>query len=137
MASIESLLNPLPDETSFGVQQALTVTPGPVGSNENENAPSDDTGSRPVEKKPKIAKDAPIFEPASPRGEIRYPPCELRDDTLKQEHKKFHIFPMDEISLYPRHVPYISKKKSFLEKTGRESFEGNGVTYSFCIRHIR
>ncbi|KAN0087393.1 Transcription regulator HTH, APSES-type DNA-binding domain containing protein [Elaphomyces granulatus] len=30
---------------------------------------------------------------------------------------------MGQISHYPRHIPYNSEKKSFLEKTGRESFE--------------
>lgn len=32
---------------------------------------------------------------------------------------------MGHIAEYPRHIPYNSEKKTFQEKTGRESFEGN------------
>ncbi|KAM5438470.1 hypothetical protein MferCBS31731_005047 [Microsporum ferrugineum] len=35
----------------------------------------------------------------------------------------FEIHPMGHITEFPRHIPYNSEKKSFLEKTGRESFE--------------
>ncbi|KAE8354009.1 transcription regulator HTH, apses-type DNA-binding domain-containing protein [Aspergillus coremiiformis] len=92
MASIESLLNPLP----------------------SPKAP---------QKKPKLAKDAPIFTRGTTKGPLRYPPCEDRTDELAQIHRAFNLHPMGEIALYPRHIPYNSDKKTFQEKTGRESFE--------------
>ena len=71
-----------------------------------------------------MTKDAPVFEKGDVRGELRYPPYEEQDEELARWHRKFQIHPMGEISHYPRHIPYNSEKKSFLEKTGRESFEG-------------
>ncbi|EHK99412.1 hypothetical protein M7I_4708 [Glarea lozoyensis 74030] len=39
------------------------------------------------------------------------------------EIEKFRIYPMGTIEKFCRHIPYNSEKKSFLEKTGRESIE--------------
>ncbi|KNG85175.1 APSES transcription factor Xbp1 [Aspergillus nomiae NRRL 13137] len=111
MASIESLLNPLPDASQFSLP-----SPAPTSS---DAAPC----SEPRQKKPKIAKDAPIFNRGKIRGELRYPPCEERDEALTQAHRKFQLQPMGDIAEYPRHIPYNSDKKTFQEKTGRESFE--------------
>jgi hypothetical protein len=135
MASIESLLNPLPEEPPASPQQALTAAaPGPAQTCTNDANNQTDTCVRtPVLKRPKIAKDAPSFKLGKPRGEIRYPPCEYRDEQLKKEHEKFELFPMgdeEKISNFPRHVPYNSEKKSFLEKTGRECFEGK---FAFAV----
>ncbi|KAH1709055.1 hypothetical protein KXX23_003067 [Aspergillus fumigatus] len=77
----------------------------------------------PRPKRPKVAKDAAIFTKAKPRGEVRYPPCEERDEELARMHREFRIHPMGDISEYARHIPYNSDKKSFQERTGRESFE--------------
>ncbi|GIJ92322.1 hypothetical protein Asppvi_011303 [Aspergillus pseudoviridinutans] len=77
----------------------------------------------PRPKRPKVAKDAAIFTKAKPRGEVRYPPCEERDEELAQKHREFRIHPMGDIAEYARHIPYNSDKKSFQERTGRESFE--------------
>lgn len=71
-----------------------------------------------------MAKDAPVFREGRIRGELRYPPCEERDDELAAIHEKFQIHPMGKIEQYPRHIPYNSDKKNFQEKTGRECFEG-------------
>ncbi|KAE8341875.1 hypothetical protein BDV24DRAFT_150959 [Aspergillus arachidicola] len=101
--------------------------------------------SEPRQKRPKIAKDAPIFNRGKIRGELRYPPCEERSEALIQAHRQFQLHPMGDIVEYPRHIPYNSDKKSFQEKTGRESFEGywmpfeaaKAVAATFCwnIRH--
>ena len=71
-----------------------------------------------------MSKDAAIFAKGKVQGEIRYPPCELQNKEVAAEHKKFQVYPMGHIAEYRRHIPYNSEKKSFLEKTGRESFEG-------------
>lgn len=128
MASIASLLNPLPEELPTLVEQALT-TPGPAQTNCTKDVDQSETSVRSRVKRQKMAKDAPIFKLDKPRGEIRYPPCEDRDEQLKKEHERFELFPMGEekISDFPRHVPYNSEKKSFLEKTGRECFEGRWI----------
>ncbi|RHZ56396.1 hypothetical protein CDV55_104889 [Aspergillus turcosus] len=77
----------------------------------------------PRPKRPKVAKDAAIFTKAKPRGEVRYPPCEERDEELARKHREFRIHPASDIAEYARHIPYNSDKKSFQERTGRESFE--------------
>jgi hypothetical protein len=71
-----------------------------------------------------MAKDAPIFQRGKPRGEVRYPPYEDRDGKFSCQHRDFRIHPLGNIADYPRHIPYNSDKKSFQERTGRESFEG-------------
>lgn len=76
-------------------------------------------------KKQKLSKDAAIFAKGKTKGEVRYKPCEFQDEEFAIEYRRFQIFPMGKISQYCRHIPYNSEKKSFLEKTGRESFEGS------------
>lgn len=115
MASIESLLNPLPDFSRFTLPAtSSTYTTRAVASLPGSSRP----------KKQKMTKDAPIFKEGRIRGELRYPPCEDRDAKLTVAHKEFQIHPMGNIAQYPRHIPYNSDKKTFQEKTGRESFEG-------------
>lgn len=104
MVSIESLLNPLP-------------TPSPTSSASTIMLCS------PRQKKQKMAKDAPIFQRGKPKGEVRYPPCEMRNGEIASLHRDFCIHPFGNIADYPRHIPYNSDKKSFQERTGRESFE--------------
>jgi hypothetical protein len=138
MASIKSLLNPLPEEKSpASAQQALTV-PGRAQIECTSNDKLNDACVRSQVKRQKVAKDAPVFKHDTPRGEIRYPPCEYRDELLKTEHEKFELFPMGDkkISDFPRHVPYNSEKKSFLEKTGRDCFEGKWAKFLSPINVI-
>jgi hypothetical protein len=71
-----------------------------------------------------MSKDAPIFIRGPTKGEVRFPPVEDPDDIIAAEHRRFSIFPAKRISDFPRHIPYNSEKKSFLEKTGRGAFEG-------------
>ncbi|EEP78154.1 conserved hypothetical protein [Uncinocarpus reesii 1704] len=129
MASIASLLNPEP-VTYQGSQQL----PTPCSSRSREFA------TQPQRKKQKVSKDAAIFTRGKIRGELRYPPCEYQDKVLVEAHRELEIHPMGHITEFPRHIPYNSEKKSFLEKTGRESFEGywmpfeaaKAVAATFC-----
>ncbi|PLB50057.1 hypothetical protein P170DRAFT_508297 [Aspergillus steynii IBT 23096] len=121
MASIESLLNPLPDLDRFCVPSSAMSNPSSVMTPR--------ASSR--QKREKAPKDAAIFKKDKIRGELRYPPCEQRNEELTRIHREFQLYPMGEIASYPRHIPYNSDKKSFQERTGRESFEV--LQYEFTI----
>jgi hypothetical protein len=71
-----------------------------------------------------MAKDAPVFRPGETQGEVRYRPHLAQDPELERLHRDFSIHPMGAIDKYPREIPYASDKKTFQEKTGRESFHG-------------
>lgn len=124
MASIESLLNPVPpgSPTRRRLVTAKNFFTNPTQPIPRPNTfPPENSGKR-----SRAPKDAPVFNPGSARGEIRYPPCEERNEFLDSQHALFEIHPaIDHISDFPRHIPYSSEKKAFLEKTGRESFEGD------------
>lgn len=113
MASIQSLLNPVPE---FG--------PGPIKGASWGRSLETSTPRAQRPKRPKIAKDTPIFHKGKTRGDVRYPPCEERDEELARIHKEFNIHPLGDIAAFPRHIPYNSDKKQFQEQTGREHFEG-------------
>ena len=115
MAAIHSLLNPLPETNTYAKQ--LPSPTSTVYTREYSPPPQ-------PRKKQKISKDAAIFTRGSMRGKCRYPPCEYQDDLLAAQHQQYEIDPMGHIADFPRHIPYNSEKKSFLDKTGRESFEG-------------
>ncbi|PBP24739.1 hypothetical protein BUE80_DR004326 [Diplocarpon rosae] len=74
-------------------------------------------------KKTKMNKDGAVFTKGKIKGEVRFPPFERLDEDVLREVQKFQIYPLGNIQEYSRHIPYNSEKKSFLEKTGRESFE--------------
>ncbi|KAJ0413949.1 hypothetical protein BJY00DRAFT_321498 [Aspergillus carlsbadensis] len=116
MASIQSLLNPIPNSSSTPDRFPLP-TPSPTISSSTAMLRT------PRQKKQKLAKDAPIFTRGRPKGDVRYPPHEERDEFLTRQHREFRIHPFGDIESYPRHIPYNSDKKSFQELTGRESFE--------------
>ena len=78
----------------------------------------------PPAKKAKMTKDAIVLVEGKVKGQIVYPPCEGTDDKIAAEHRRLELHPMGLIAKYHRHIPYTSEKKSFLSKTGRESFEG-------------
>lgn len=101
MLSIKSLLNPQPERR-----------------NPHPSFPA----SR--EKRQKMAKDAPVFRRGKIQGECRYPPCEERDAELEKAHRELSLRPFGNIADYPRQIPYASDKKTFQEKTGRDSFHG-------------
>lgn len=74
-----------------------------------------------------MAKDAPVFsESTKIVGHVNYPPHEAGSDRdLEARHREFYVFPLGQIHRKGvRHIPYNSDKKDFLEKTGREAFEG-------------
>ncbi|OJD26213.1 hypothetical protein ACJ73_02412 [Blastomyces percursus] len=116
MTSIASLLNPEPERRERYPQQLPTPCPSRFAREYLQSPP-------PRQKKQKVSKDAAVFTRGRTRGELRYPPCEYQNPELAAAHKVFQIHPMGHITEYPRHIPYNSEKKSFLEKTGRESFE--------------
>ncbi|KAI9674190.1 MAG: hypothetical protein M1817_002008 [Caeruleum heppii] len=71
-----------------------------------------------------MSKTLPGIVKTATRGEIRHPPFEpVSSIELKAEMDRFEVWPIDRISAYPKHIPYNSEKKTFLDKTGRESFE--------------
>jgi len=72
-----------------------------------------------------MTKDGAVFAKGNKiKGEINFPPFEQFDEETAREVQKFQVFPLGKVREYSRHIPYNSEKKSFLEKTGRESFEG-------------
>ena len=75
-------------------------------------------------KKAKMTKDAVVLHRGKVHGQILYPPFEGTNEKIAAEHRTFQLHPMGQIAEYHRHIPYTSEKKSFLQKTGRESFEG-------------
>jgi hypothetical protein len=80
-----------------------------------------------VAKRQKVPKDAPVFSEGNKTvGHVNYPPHEAGDDRdLEARHREFRIFPLGQIQRKgARHIPYNSDKKDFLEKTGRDAFEG-------------
>ncbi|KZF25189.1 hypothetical protein L228DRAFT_265664 [Xylona heveae TC161] len=114
MLSVASLLNPITSEQGCYHRSGDFL--------EKYNGEISAMPSRPV-KKQKVAKDAAIFAKGKARGQVRYPPFEAVDEESASHHRRFQMFPMGHIAEYCRHIPYNSEKKSFLEKTGRESFE--------------
>ena len=71
-----------------------------------------------------MTKDGAVFAKGKIKGEVKFPPFEQFDEETIREVQKFEVYPLGKIREYCRHIPYNSEKKSFLEKTGRESFEG-------------
>ena len=71
-----------------------------------------------------MTKDGAVFAKGKIKGEVNYPPFERLDEETMREVQKFQVYPLGKIQEYCRHIPYNSEKKSFLERTGRESFEG-------------
>lgn len=142
MLKIHSLLNPASDCRYHG-QYTNTPPPTPAYpthgySQAGTPRPETPNASSPS-KRQKLIKDAAVFLRGAIKGNINYPPFECNEDSLcldsqqRQElaehHECFKIFPCgrrDEglISDYVRHIPYSSEKKGFLNKTGRDAFDG-------------
>ncbi|EKD17802.1 APSES transcription factor Xbp1 [Drepanopeziza brunnea f. sp. 'multigermtubi' MB_m1] len=70
-----------------------------------------------------MTKDGAVFAKGKIKGDVRFAPFERLDEDVLREVQRFHVYPLGDIQEYARHIPYNSEKKSFLEKTGRESFE--------------
>lgn len=116
MASIRDLLNPLPEARPYHFNASKRIE-APFLLRPGMSFP-------PCEKRPKMTKDGPVFRPGNVHGTVRYPPCEERDEQLAKIHAEWKLHPMGKVADYPRHIPYSSEKKSFQEKTGRDSFHG-------------
>ena len=76
-----------------------------------------------------MTKDGAVFAKGKIKGEVNFPPFEQFDDETTREVHRFEVYPLSKIQEYCRHIPYNSEKKSFLEKTGRESFEGKVMRF--------
>ena len=114
---ISEILNPL-SQPSLHQRQLLSP------SSTNDSEPS--TPPLPT-RKLKGAKDGASFIESVPKGEVRYPPCEDQPGDLASKHHMFKLRPFGSIMQFSRHIPYTSEKKSFMGKTGRQSFEGKTV----------
>lgn len=126
MAAIKSLLNPLAeaadqDNNSMDSKDDSSTVNSDAGF--GSDVPGDSVGKQ-SRKKQKISKDAAIFKPGPIRGECRYPPREDHDEFTATQHEALNVYPVGGIATYARHIPYNSEKKLFLDKTGREYFEG-------------
>lgn len=88
-----------------------------------------------------MTKDGALFLRGSPKGPVNYPPYECSEESvclnyqqrqeLAEQHRAFKIWPdgspEEKIANYVRHIPYSSEKKDFLNKTGRDAFDGKLV----------
>ena len=117
--NIQSLLNPY--ITCDGEDGSRTAEYSPTSAHHSV------VPCTSIHKRQKIPKDAAIFsEGTKIVGYLNYPPHEeARDEHLAFQHRRYKVFPIGEIrSKGARHIPYNSDKKDFMDKTGRESFEG-------------
>lgn len=131
MMSIESILNPYQSPLDQTECKGLSTTCSnlyssqslsPLLSSDEQQSPSLSTYEK--ENTP-LHKDMTRFAISRTKGEIRYEPCEAQDEEIAAQHRIFQIYPMCGIVKYCKTIPYSSEKKGFLEKTGREGFEGN------------
>lgn len=114
---IQSLLN-FPNGSSRQNRNADSPYPPPA-----QHYPAHGT----IPRRQKLTKDAPVFsEGTKIVGYVNYPPHEAGNDRdLHARHREFRVFPLGEIlKKGVRHIPYASDKKDFLNKTGRDAFEG-------------
>lgn len=131
MMSIKSLLNPYQSPLGQTECKRLSTTcsnlyssqsSSPLISSYEQQSPILSTYEK--EDSP-LPKDVTRFAISRTKGEIRYVPCEARDEEVAAQHQLFQIYPMCGIAKYCKTIPYSSEKKGFLEKTGREGFEGS------------
>ncbi|KAL2060877.1 hypothetical protein VTL71DRAFT_8929 [Oculimacula yallundae] len=122
MLSVASLLNPVKPEPR-GIFLPSSPSPSFYTSSSAHGSPLFIPSTHLSSKKSKMTKDGAIFAKGKIKGEVNFPPFECLDEEVLREVRKFQIFPLGNIQEYARHIPYNSEKKTFLEKTGRESFE--------------
>jgi hypothetical protein len=121
MLSLEKLLNPVQPEPRSVRDAPNFCSLSCLGPPEHNSAPH---SAHMEVKKPKMTKDGAIFTKGKIKGVVNFPPFQDLDPKAMCEVQMYQVRPFGEIEEYPRHIPYNSEKKSFLEKTGRESFEG-------------
>ncbi|KFY43962.1 hypothetical protein V494_01725 [Pseudogymnoascus sp. VKM F-4513 (FW-928)] len=120
MLSLSSLLNPISTSESRWI--SLPPSSPSYYSHLSPNE-SPRLGGQHSSAKSKMSKDGAVFFKGKVMGTVMFPPFENLDPESIREVQKYKVFPLGEIERYPRHIPYNSEKKSFLEKTGRHSFE--------------
>jgi hypothetical protein len=121
MLSVASLLNPAKSETRGTRLPSSPSTAVVVSSSSHDSVlPS----TQPSVKKQKMSKDGAVFTKGKIKGDVNFPPFEDFDEDSLRQLKKFEVYPLGKVQEFCRHIPYNSEKKTFLEKTGRESFEG-------------
>lgn len=118
MFSVASLLNPVK------MDQEFISSPPLISTHQECKLPSSSSSSTLIRKQ-NIRKSENLIPKHRIKGNVNYPPHEEMDDLMAQEIMRFQVIPLGKISESPCHIPYNSGKKSFLEKTGRESFEGS------------
>jgi hypothetical protein len=114
---IRFLLNP----PSADAEPHNTASPAPTSFDQKPTTHTVTT------RRQKLAKDAPIYvKGTSTVSHVNYPPHEAGENTdIEAQHRRLGVHPLGQISdLGVRHIPYVSNKKHFREKTGREAFEG-------------
>jgi hypothetical protein len=121
MFSVASLLNPVKSEPPRGTRLPSSPSSSLYNTSSTHGSPQPSAHSI---KKQKMTKDGAVFSKGKIKGEVNYPPFERLDEGTMREVQKFQVYPLGKIEDYCRHIPYNSEKKTFLEKTGRESFEG-------------
>ena len=118
MRALAELLNPLLDERDDGGRSprkyGLSVTALPHNSSPPLTS----------HKKRKVVRDTAVFTKSSTKGPVNYPPYEDLEPSLVTRQQEFNIAPSKGIAECPHHIPYSSDKRSFVEGTGRENFEG-------------
>lgn len=126
MLSLASLLNPVKSELPrVGTRLPSSPSSSLCTLSSTHGSPQLPTHSSSVNiKKQKMTKDGAVFAKGKVKGEVNFPPFEDLDEETMREVQRFQVYPLGKIQEYCRHIPYNSEKKSFLEKTGRESFEG-------------
>lgn len=86
---------------------------------------------QPQQDKQEMAKNGLAYVQSNVKGQVNFYPFDAYDSASRQQVQSFGIkTSRDQIIRCPRHIPYNSEKKSFLEKTGRESFEGKCFIYN-------
>lgn len=120
MLSVASLLNPAKPEPR-GTRLPSSPTSSLCTTSSTYGSPLIPQSTA---KKQKMTKDGAVFTKGKIKGEVNYPPFERLDEETLREVQKFQVYPLGQIQDFCRHIPYNSEKKNFLEKTGRESFEG-------------
>ena len=119
MLSVASLLNPVKSEP-----QGIRLPSSPSSSLGTTSSHGSPLLTSSLIKKQKMTKDGAVFAKGKIKGEVNFPPFEQFDGETIREVQRFEVYPLGKIQEYCRHIPYNSEKKNFLEKTGRESFEG-------------
>jgi hypothetical protein len=119
MLSLASLLNPVPPRPTISLNQTNTR---PVSS--SESLSSEPPVDRQIGKKEASRSFA--------KGRVNFSPFDHLDDKTLYETQRFRVTSVGNIRNNCRHIPYMSGKKNFFTKTGRESFEGQLTVKLIC-----